>query len=155
METRKGLRHILEVLTALALTVGFATLPAAAQTQPTKRGDCHNYKLDQNRNRITFKNSRFFVILPEKTVRDKLRAQGTPGQIFRMKDCDTPDLEADVGVYSEADATGGDPAEVIPSAVRVVILAEKNEWVQVKGYTSLWQGTGWVHLDGKTLVIKY
>jgi hypothetical protein len=37
----------------------------------------------------------------------------------------------------------------------VVILAEKGKWVQVKGHTELWKGTGWVRMNDELVVVKY
>lgn len=150
-------RQLIIRLAGGALLAGLAALPVAAQgqSQEAKPANCSTYKLDEKTNRITFKDTRVFVLLPEKQERDTLRTQGTPGQLFRMKNCDTPDLEAELDVFNEADRPGDKPAEKVPSAVRVVILAEKEKWIQVKGHTSLWKGTGWIRVDDKTLVVRY
>lgn len=147
----------LVVLAGGTLLAALAAQPAAAQAKPqeTKPANCNTYKLEEKANRITFKDTRVFVLMPEKKDRDTLRAEGTPGQLFRMKNCDSPDLEAELDVFSEADRAGDKPVEKIPSAVRVVILSERENWIQVKGHTSLWKGTGWIRLDDKTLVVRY
>lgn len=137
----------------VALLALILVLPAAAQTQAAKPPNCNLYRLDEKANRIVFNDPRVIILMPSKEERQKLRAEGKPGQIFLMKSCDAPDLEGDVGIYHEA--KNSDPMEKIPSAVRVIVVAEQGEWVQVKGHTSLWKGTGWVKLDDKTVLVKY
>lgn len=149
-------RRALSFSAGLTLVAAVFVLPAAAQAQAAKPANCNTYKLDEKTNQIVFNDTRIVVMMPEKEDRDRLRSEGTPGQLFLMKDCDGPDLEGEVEVFAKkADDTGEDPPEMVPSAVRVVILAEEGKWVQIKGYTRLWKGTGWVHRTDKLVVVKY
>lgn len=140
------------ILVVLVAHPALAPAPAT-QAPPPKPANCNAYKLDEKANRILFNDPRPIILMPPKQERDALRPQGKPGQVFLMKNCDTPDLDADVAIYKEA--KNSDPAEMVPSAVRVVILAEQSGWVQVKGHTSLWQGTGWIKLSDELLIVKY
>lgn len=144
---------------SLPLVVGLAVLgslaPAAvAQTQGAKPANCHAYKLDEKTNQIIFNDPRVTVQMLEKKERDRLRSQGTPAQVFLMKNCDTPDTEADFKVFDEPTDSATDP-ELVPSAVRVIIVAEQGDWVQLKGHTDYWKGTGWVKKSDKLLIVKY
>lgn len=149
------LRRTLTILPALVCFAGLTAAPAAAQAAAAKSSKCKAYKVDTVRNRLYFNDPEVFVMLPEKSRLEDLRTQGTPGQIFRMKNCDVPDLTGLVEVYRRAGDTRSDPAEKISSAVRVVILGEKGDWVRVKGYTELWKGTGWIKVDDHILVARY
>lgn len=159
MRTKNGslLRLTYLILAVGVLLGGPLALLAAdqAQTPPAKPANCNAYKLDEKSNQIVFNDPRIIVKMPEKQERERLRSQGTPGQLFLMKNCDTPDLDADVQIFSEVSENPGRPAELVPSAVRVVIVGEQGNWIQVKGHTSLWKGTGWVKVHDKLLVVKY
>lgn len=142
------------LLAGFAVLVGLLAGPALAQTQSAKPANCHAYKLDEKTNQIVFNDPRITVQVLKKEERDKLRSQGTPAQVFVMKNCDAPDTEADFKVFDEPADAAADP-ELVPSAVRVVIVTEQGDWVQVKGHTTLWKGTGWVKKSDKLLFVKY
>lgn len=127
---------------------------AGAQVQATKPANCNVWRLDEVKNRILFNDPKVNIQMPEKEERAKLRSQGQPGQLFMMKSCNAPDFEGMVPVFSEAEASGN-AVEQVPSMVRVIILAEKGKWVQVKGHTELWKGTGWVRMTDDLVVVKY
>lgn len=149
-------RRALTFFAGLMLGAAVFVLPAVAQAPAAKPANCNAYKLDEKKNQVLFNDTRVVVMMPEKADRDRLRTEGTPGQLFLMKNCDSPDLEGEVEVFAKKnDDTGEDPPEKVPSAVRVVILAEETHWVQVKGYTKLWKGTGWVRRSDKLVVVKY
>ena len=149
-------RRVLILLAGLTLWAAVFVLPAVAQAQAAKPANCYTYNLDGKNSQITFNDPRVAVMVPAKEDLDPLRSEGTPGQLFLMKDCDSPDLEGEIEVFAKkTDDTGEDPPEMVPSAVRVVILAEEGKWVQVKGYTRLWKGTGWVRRTEKIIVVKY
>lgn len=138
----------------LAILLGALVGPLLAQAQAAKPANCHAYKLDEKTNQILFNDPRVTVQMPEKKERDRLRSQGTPAQVFLMKSCDAPDTEADFKVFDEPADSAADP-ELVPSAVRVVIVTEQGDWVQLKGHTTLWKGTGWVKKSDKLLIVKY
>ncbi|MBI2956327.1 MAG: hypothetical protein HYY26_03325 [Acidobacteria bacterium] len=119
-----------------------------------KSPNCKSYKVDEERKQLRFNDPDVTVLLPAKAERDRLRSEGTPGQLFVMKDCNSPNLLAEIKIYAEAD-NGKPPAEKVPCGVRVVILEEKDKWVRVKGHTSLWEGSGWVEVGDNLLVVKY
>lgn len=148
-------RQTPRLLGGLALLAGTVALPAVAHAQATQPENCHAYKVDEEKNRILFNKPDIYVIMPPKVERERLRAQGTPGQIFHMKNCDVPDFTAQVDVHKRPGDSDSKPAEKVPCAVRVVILSEKDNWVQVKGHTSLWKGTGWIQLKDNIVVVKY
>lgn len=141
-------------LAGLAVALGLLAGSALAQTQSSKPANCHAYKLDEKTNQIIFNDPRITVQMLKKEERDKLRSQGTPAQVFLMKNCDAPDTEADFKVFDEPADSAADP-ELVPSAVRVIIVAEQGDWVQLKGHTDYWKGTGWVKKTDKILIIKY
>ena len=151
MTTDFGLRR---ALVCAAFLLPLALAPALAQTQTTKPANCNAWRLDEVKNRIVFNDPKVVLMMPDKEERARLRAQGQPGQLFLMKNCNTPDFEGMVPVFSEAEATGN-AIELVPSMVRVVILAEKGKWIQVKGHTDLWKGTGWVRMTDNLVVVKY
>lgn len=126
---------------------------ARGQTETQPKSNCNQYRLDKKTNRIVFNDPRVIIMMPSKEDLQRLRAQGTPGQVFLMKSCDAPDVMGEVKVFQNADR--GSTAETIPSATRVVILEARGDWVKVKGYTSLWKGTGWVKEDDKILVVEF
>ncbi len=138
-------------LTVLVLLV--AAVPVLAQTQDTKPANCNAWKLDEDKNRIVFNDPKVKIEMPKKEERAKLRAQGQPAQLFVMKSCNAPDFEADLPVFAEQGA--GAPTDNAPSAARVIVLAERDKWVQVKGHTSYWSGTGWIRLDNSVVLVKY
>ena len=142
------------LLAGFAVLVGLLAGPALAQTPSAKPANCHAYKLDEKTNQILFNDPRITVQMPEKKERDRLRSQGTPAQVFLMKNCDAPDTEADFKVFDEPADSAADP-ELVPSAVRVVIVTEQGDWVQLKGHTNYWKGTGWVKKSDKLLNVKY
>lgn len=149
-------RRALSFFAGLMLGAAVFALPTAAHAQAAKPANCNTYKLDEKTNQVVFNDTRIVVMMPEKEDRDRLRSEGTPGQLFLMKDCDAPDLEGEVEVFvKKTDDTGENPPKMVPSAVRVVILTEESKWVQVKGYTRLWKGTGWVRRSDKLVVVKY
>ena len=141
-------------LAGLAVALGLLAGSALAQTQSSKPANCYAYKLDEKTNQIIFNDPRITVQMLKKEERDKLRSQGTPAQVFLMKNCDAPDTEADFKVFDEPADSAADP-ELVPSAVRVIIVAEQGDWVQLKGHTDYWKGTGWVKKTDKILIIKY
>jgi hypothetical protein len=153
MKNGSILRSSLSLLVGLA-ALGSVALSAAAQTPSARPANCHAYKLDEKTNQIIFNDPRITVQMLEKKERDRLRSQGTPGQVFLMKNCDSPDTEADFKVFDEPADSAADP-ELVPSAVRVIIVAEQGDWVQLKGHTELWKGTGWVKKSDKILIVKY
>ncbi|MGH9787205.1 MAG: hypothetical protein ACRD4U_00705 [Candidatus Acidiferrales bacterium] len=137
----------------LAGVLLLAAAPVLAQTQNTKPANCNAWKLDEERNRILFNDPKVKIEMPKKEDRARLRAQGQPAQLFIMKNCNAPDFEADIPVFS---AQGdGQPADNAPSAARVIILAERDKWIQIKGHTSYWSGTGWIRLDDTVVLVKY
>ncbi len=142
------------VVVCAAFLLPLVLVPAEAQTQTTKPANCNVWRLDEVKNRILFNDPKVNVQMPDKEERARLRAQGQPGQLFIMKNCNTPDFEGMVPVFSEAEAAGKE-VEQVPSMVRVVILAEKGKWIQVKGHTDLWKGTGWVRMTDDLVVVKY
>ncbi len=142
------------VVLGAAFLLPLVLAPAKAQTQTTKPANCNVWRLDEVKSRILFNDPKVNVQMPDKEERARLRAQGQPGQLFIMKNCNTPDFEGMVPVFSEAEAAGN-AAEQVPSMVRVVILAEKGKWIQVKGHTDLWKGTGWVRMTDDLVVVKY
>lgn len=146
-------RRSLLLLVGVAMLGALLALPAAAQTPSAKPANCNAYKLDEQSNKIIFNDPRITVLMLDKKERDKLRSEGTPAQVFLMRNCDAPDTLGDLKVYAEPKEEN-DP-EMVPSAVRVVILAEQGDWVQIKGHTSLWKGTGWVKRGDKIVVVKY
>jgi len=121
----------------------------------TSSDNCYAYELDEVGNRITFNDPSIYVIMPPKSKRDRLRSQGTPAQIFGMKNCDTIDPIRQLEVYNQPnDAL--EPYGKIPSTVRVVVLAQKENWIQVRAALSnLWNGEGWIRLDDDLVVVKY
>ncbi|MDA2913664.1 hypothetical protein MYX77_06850 [Acidobacteriia bacterium AH_259_A11_L15] len=131
-----------------------AALPAAAQRQSREQPNCNAYRLDGNTHRIMFNDPRPIIMMPKAEQLETLRAEGRPGQVFRMKNCDAPDVEGKVEVYASPDDSQ-DSSEAIPSATRVVILEARGKWYKVKGYTSLWKGTGWVKENKQILVVKF
>jgi len=137
------------LLAGLAL-LGLAALPADAQS--ARPANCYAYQLDEKSGKIIFNDPRVTILMPEKKERDRVRSQGTPAQVFLMHNCDAPDTLADLKVYSEA-SENGDP-ELIPSASRVIVLAEKGDWVQVKGHTG-WKGSGWIKREDKLVIVRY
>lgn len=142
------------VVVCAAFLLPLVLAPAGAQTQSTKPANCNVWRLDEAKNRVFFNDPKVNVQMPDKEERARLRSQGQPGQLFIMKNCNTPDFEGIVPVFSEAEATGN-AVELVPSMVRVVILAEKGKWIQVKGHTDLWKGTGWVRMTDDLVVVKY
>ncbi len=121
----------------------------------TSSDNCYAYELDEVGNRITFNDPSIYVIMPPKSKRDRLRSRGTPAQIFWMKNCDTIDPIRQLEVYSQPnDAL--EPDGKIPSTVRVVMLAQKGNWIQVRAALSnLWNGEGWIRLDDDLIVVTY
>ncbi len=121
----------------------------------TSSDNCYAYELDEVGNRITFNDPSIYVIMPPKSKRDRLRSRGTPAQIFRMKNCDTIDPIRQLDVYSQPnDAL--EPDGKIPSTVRVVMLAQKGNWIRVRAALSnLWKGEGWIKLDDDLIVVTY
>ncbi len=121
----------------------------------TSSDNCYAYELDEVGNRITFNDPSIYVIMPPKSKRNRLRSRGTPAQIFWMKNCDTIDPIRQLEVYSQPnDAI--EPDGKIPSTVRVVVLAQKGNWIQVRAALSnLWNGEGWIRLDDDLVVVKY
>lgn len=154
MTNGRHMRRWAPLLAGFAVLVGLLAGPALAQTQSARPANCHAYKLDEKTNQIVFNDPRITVQVLKKEERDKLRSQGTPAQVFVMKNCDAPDTEADLKVFGEPADSAADP-ELVPSAVRVVIVTEQGDWVQVKGHTTLWKGTGWVKKSDKLLIVKY
>jgi hypothetical protein len=121
----------------------------------TSSDNCYAYELDEVGNRITFNDPSIYVIMPAKSKRNRLRSRGTPAQIFWMKNCDTIDPIRQLELYSQPnDAL--EPDGKIPSTVRVVVLAQKRNWIQVRAALSnLWNGEGWIRLDDDLVVVKY
>ncbi len=119
----------------------------------TSSDNCYAYELDEKRDWITFNDpSIHFIILPPKSERKRLRSHGTPAQIFGMKNCDTVDRTKQVGIYRQpSDAVA--PVEKIPSTGRVVILAERGNWIQVRD--AITNRKGWIRLDEDLVVVKY
>ena len=115
--------------------------------------NCNAWRLDEDKNRILFNDPKVKIEMPKKEERARLRSQGQPGQLFIMKNCNAPDFDADVPVFAEQGA--GAPSDNAPSAARVIILAERDKWIQVKGHTSYWDGTGWIRLDDSIVLVKY
>ncbi|MFQ5723205.1 MAG: hypothetical protein ACE5G6_01840 [Terriglobia bacterium] len=138
----------------LGILVLLAALPAAAQRRSQGQSNCNAYRLDGTTHRVIFNDPRPIIMMPKAEQLESLRAQGTPGQVFRMKSCDAPDVEGEVEVYARPDDSE-DSSEAIPSATRVVILEARGGWYKVKGYTSLWKGTGWVKENKQVLVVKF
>ncbi len=136
-----------------AVILLLAAAPALAQTQNSKPANCNAWKLDEAKNLILFNDPKVKIEMPKKEERTRLRSQGQPGQLFIMKNCNAPDFEADAPVFAEQGA--GTPADNAPSAARVIILAEHDKWVQVKGHTAYWNGTGWIRLDDSVVLVKY
>lgn len=136
-----------------AIVLLLAAAPALAQTQSTKPANCNAWKLDDAKNLILFNDPKVKIEMPKKEERARLRSQGQPAQLFIMKNCNAPDFEADVPVFSEPGA--GQPTDNAFSAARVVILAERDKWVQVKGHTKYWEGSGWIRLDDTIVLVKY
>ncbi len=130
-----------------------AAVPVLAQAQGAKPANCNAWKLDEDKNRIVFNDPKVKIEMPKKEERSKLRAQGQPAQLFIMKNCNAPDFEAGVPVFAEQGA--GAPTDNAPSAARVIVLSERDKWIQVKGHTSYWSGTGWIRLDDSVVVVKY
>ncbi|HXE74688.1 MAG TPA: hypothetical protein VNN18_03485 [Candidatus Xenobia bacterium] len=151
MTTNLMLRRTLRCVTFLLPLVLVAT---GAQAQAAKPANCNVWRLDEAKNRILFNDPKVNIQMPDKEERAKLRAQGQPGQLFVMKNCNTPDFEGTVPVFSEAESAGN-AVELVPSMVRVIILGEKGKWLQVKGHTELWKGTGWVRITDDLVVVKY
>jgi hypothetical protein len=127
---------------------------ARAQAPSGRPVNCNAFKVDEKKGRITFNDPKAIFTMPEKEERDKLRSQGTPGQVFVMRNCDAPNLDADFPVFSEPN-NGGAPAEQVPSASRVVVLSERTNWIQVRGTTARWKGTGWVRLADNMVLVRY
>ncbi|MCH7986449.1 MAG: SPOR domain-containing protein [Acidobacteria bacterium] len=119
----------------------------------TSSDNCYAYELDEKRDWITFNDpSIHFIILPPKSERERLRSHGTPAQIFGMKNCDTVDRTKQVGMYRQpSDALA--PVEKIPSTGRVVILAERGNWIRVRD--AITNRKGWIRLDHDLVVVKY
>jgi hypothetical protein len=152
---KRGSLLVADMLLVAGLLGGSLTVPGTAQETPAKPIKCNQYTVDSEKNRVSFNNPRIYIMIPSKAERDRLRGEGSPGQVFIMKDCDTPDETATLKVYPEpADATAT-PSEEIFSATPVLVLAEQNGWVQVKGRTKMWEGRGWIKLNDKTVVVKY
>ena len=141
-------------LRCVAFLLPLVLISAAAQAQTAKPANCNVWRLDEAKNRILFNDPKVNIQMPDKEERAKLRTQGQPGQLFVMKNCNTPDFEGTIPVFSEAESAGN-AVELVPSMVRVVILGEKGKWVQVKGHTDLWKGTGWVRMTDELVVVKY
>jgi hypothetical protein len=137
----------------LSAVVVLLAAPVLAQAQDNKPANCHAWKLDEDKNRIVFNDPKVKIEMPKKEERARLRSQGQPGQLFVMKNCNAPDFEGDVPVFAEHGA--GSPSDNAPSAARVIILAERDKWVQIKGHTSYWGGTGWIRLDDGVVLVKY
>jgi hypothetical protein len=125
----------------------------AEELAVTSSDNCYAYELDEKRDWITFNDpSIHFIILPPKSERERLRSQGTPAQIFGMKNCDTVDRTKQVGMYRQpSDAVA--PVEKIPSTGRVVILAERGNWIRVRD--AITNRKGWIRLDDDLVVVKY
>lgn len=142
----------------LALLVLLA-LPgtAFAQEKPKPEPNCYAYRIDNTKNRVYFNDPQVYVVIPSKAERDRLRAQGTLGQVFVMQNCDTPDLGANVNVYMvpQTSNSKSEPAAKIISGMPVYILEERGDWCRVKGRVDLWRGEGWVKVAGKIILIKY
>lgn len=136
-----------------AVVLLLAAAPVLAQTQNTKPANCNAWKLDEGKNLIVFNDPKVKIEMPKKEERTHLRSQGQPGQIFIMKNCNAPDFEADVPVFAEPGA--GQPTDTAFSAARVIILAERDKWVQIKGHTKYWEGNGWIRLDDSIVLVKY
>ena len=119
----------------------------------TSTGNCYAYELDEKRYWITFNDSSIlYIILPPKSKRERLRSHGTPAQIFGMKNCDTVDRTKQVGMYRQpSDAVA--PVEKIPSTGRVVVLAERGNWIRVRD--AITNRKGWIRLDDDLVVVKY
>ncbi len=119
----------------------------------TSSDNCYAYELDEKKDWITFNDpSIHFIILPPKSERERLRSHGTPAQIFGMKNCDTVDRTKQVGMYRQpSDAVA--PVEKIPSTGRVVILAERGNWIRVRD--AITNRKGWIRLDHDLVVVKY
>lgn len=126
----------------------------SAEVDATLAEDCYAYRLDEERNRITFNDPSIYVTMPPRSERRHLRSRGTPAQVFRMKNCDTLDPAKKLEMYREA-SDAARPSERVPSTIRVVILAEAEDWIQVRGHSSLWRGKGWIRLEDDILVVKY
>ena len=141
-------------LKCVAFLLPLVLVAAVAQAQTAKPANCNVWRLDETKNRILFNDPKVNIQMPDKEERAKLRTQGQPGQLFVMKNCNTPDFEGTIPVFSEAESSGN-AVELVPSMVRVVILGEKGKWVQVKGHTDLWKGTGWVRMTDDLVVVKY
>ncbi len=136
-----------------AVVLLLAAAPVWAQTQNTRPVNCNAWKLDDAKNLILFNDPKVKIEMPKKEERAKLRAQGQPAQLFIMKNCNAPDFEADVPVFAEPGT--GQPADSAFSAARVIILAERDKWVQIKGHTKYWAGSGWIRLDDTVVLVKY
>lgn len=131
------------------------SLGRGAEEKANKPENCNAYTVDESKNRITFNNPELYIVIPTKTERDEFRLQGTPAQVFAMKDCDNFDETANLKVYEEPGAAEGSPSTEIVSATPIWVLAEQGDWVQIKGRTKLWSGKGWIKLDDKTVLVKY
>lgn len=155
MMTGKSYRLALVAMAGAAgLAVLLATL-ASAQTTPAKPANCNAWKIDEKKGRILFNDPQITFTMLEKVQRDALRSQGTPGQLFVMKSCDAPDLEAELPVYAEPADTKNPAPEKVFCGVRVVVLEERTNWVRVRGHTKSWEGTGWVRVADNVVLVKY
>lgn len=151
--SRNGIIHLLGGAALLTFLLATAVPSASAQEKNRSQG-CHSYRIDEKESRLHFTGVKAsYVVLPDKEVRARLRSQGKPGQVLAMQACNRPNLEGNVTVYAEANETSA--KEEIYSATRVVILAEQDDSVKIKGHTSVWQGTGWVKRGEKLLVVTY